>query len=71
MSMNLKCTLTSALVLSVTSIKNSLGFVTESSGFRSIFKMFKSTVAPKLSIFDMKTYSLPYRNVRLIFFKFK
>ena len=46
--------LTSALVLSVTSIINS-----EDSAIIS-FKMARSTVAPRLSILERKTYFLPW-----------
>ena len=54
---DMKQTLTSALVLSVTSIRNS--------HFPALlppnkkFIIFKSTVAPKLSILDMNTYCFP------------
>jgi hypothetical protein len=50
-------TLTSALVLSVTSMTNSVDL--PSDGFKRRFKMFKSTVAPRLSMLEMKQYSRP------------
>lgn len=50
-------TLTSARVLSVTSITNSRGEASRLSN--SNFKILKSTVAPRLSIFEMKQYSRP------------
>lgn len=51
-------TLTSARVLSVTSITNSTGW-TERSSPTNLLSIAKSTVAPKLSIFERKQYSRP------------
>lgn len=52
------CTLTSARVLSVTSITNSTGWAERSSP-TNLLSIAKSTVAPKLSIFERKQYSRP------------
>ena len=49
--------LTSALILSMTSMTNSVDL--PSDGFRRRFQMFKSTVAPRLSMLVIKQYSRP------------
>ena len=49
--------LTSARVLSVTSMTNSL--VSPFLGFKMKFKMSKSTVAPRLSMLETKSNSFP------------
>uniref|UniRef100_A0A1A9V5Y8 Uncharacterized protein n=1 Tax=Glossina austeni TaxID=7395 RepID=A0A1A9V5Y8_GLOAU len=56
--MEKRTTLTSALVLSVTSITNSTGLSKHSSP-TNLFKIFRSTVAPRLSMLDKKQYSRP------------
>ena len=52
-------------MLKVYTTRNSFGLAVSSLGLRSRFNMFRSTVAPKLSIFEMKQYSLPYRLVNI------
>ena len=50
-------TLTSALILSVTSITNSVDLPFD--GFKRRLKIFKSTVAPTLPVLSIKQYSRP------------
>lgn len=57
-------TLTSALVLSVTSMRNSTFAVL--SGPSSNFSTLRSTVAPKLSMLEMKQYSRPCKLKRYL-----
>jgi len=57
-------TLTSARVLSVTSMTNSRG----GSGLllNNNFKILMSTVAPRLSMFEIKQYSRPWKEFKFL-----